>query len=140
MKLRFSAIGFIPIYLGLMSCSEPDQACSMASDSVSVIDQLTVDGQDYFLIHRISGWHEKINSFELYNTQPTFNNCGESPLRPLFGASVDEKDSNNNDQHVEHIYYEPQAKFTLEYQPGLEPQTDHYRNLTLEQRTNQKND
>ena len=139
MKQLLLIAGLVTIYSGLISCSDSEvtQACSMTADSVKVIDQLNIDDHTYFLVHRISGWHEKINSFELYNARPIFDNCGESVIQPLFGASVDDKDSNNNDQHVARIYYEVPNKLILDYQKGPGPGIDHYHYLVLEQKEDQ---
>lgn len=129
----------ILICLGQASCSdsEPGQTCSMTSDTTTITGHLLVGDQEYFLVHRISGWHEKIDSFELYNAQPAFNNCSESSIPPLFGESVDNKNSNNDDQYVTHVYLDPPNKFLFEYEAGTPPKTDYYKNLSLEKRKTQ---
>ena len=121
------------------SCSDSDPAnrCPITSDSVTITDRLSVDDQTYYLVHRISGWHEKIESFELYGAEPTFDHCGESTIAPLFGASIDDKDSNNNYQYVARIYLEPPNRFVFDYTPGEPPKPDHYKSLTLERQTTQ---
>jgi hypothetical protein len=113
------------------SNSETDSEC-LTSDSVAVIDTLSTGNQILFLVHRISGWHEKIESFEVYDSQPVFNSCGETSSRPLFGASIDNQDADNNDQHVSHIYFKPPNEFDLYYEPGPPPNTSYYENITLE--------
>lgn len=131
--IRRYAIVLLFICLSQTSCSDsgPKQEC-LTSDSVAVIDTLSVENQTYFLSHRISGWHEKIESFELYNAQPTFNSCGESSIQLLFGASVDNQDANNNNQHVAHIYLKPPNELVFDYKSGPPPNASHYENLTLE--------
>lgn len=124
--------------LSQASCtdSEPTNRCSIASDTVTITNGISVGNQTYYLVHRISGWHEKIESFELYGAEPTFDNCGESTITPLFGASIDNKDSDGNDQYVAHIYFEPPNSFVFDYTPGAPPKSDHYKSLTLEQQNN----
>lgn len=131
--LRYAAILLLTC-LSQVSCSdsEPTNRCSITSDSVTITGRLSVDDQTYYLVHRISGWHEKIESFELYGTEPTFDNCGESKITPLFGESIDDKDGDNNDQYVAHIYFVPPNRFVFDYAPGDPPKPDHYKNLTLE--------
>ena len=52
-----------------VSCfdSNQQQEC-LTSDSVAVIDILSITEKKYYLVYRISGWHDKIESFEVYNT------------------------------------------------------------------------
>ena len=120
--------------LSLASCSNSETECSVAADTMAIIDHLSDDDKTYYLVYRLSGWHDKIESFELYGAKPTFDNCGTSAIEPLFGTSIDDKDSDNNDQYVVHIYFEPPEKFILDYAPGAQPTPDHYKNLTLERR------
>ncbi len=56
--------------------SNQQQDC-LTSDTVAIIDSLSINEQEYFLVYRISGWHDKVESFEVYNTKPVFNACGE---------------------------------------------------------------
>jgi len=125
--------------LSLASCSDsaPTNRCSLTSDSVTITSSLSVEEKTYYLVYRISGWHEKIESFELYGTEPTFDKCGESTITPLFGESIDDKDSDNNDQHVAHIYFVPPNRFVLDYAPGVQPTPGHNKGLILERQNTQ---
>ncbi|BBA37000.1 hypothetical protein sS8_5077 [Methylocaldum marinum] len=96
-----------------------------------------MEEKTYYLVYRISGWHEKIESFELYGTEPSFDNCGESTVAPLFGESIDDKDSNNNDQYVAHIYFEPPNRFVFDYAPGTPPKPAYHKSLILERKNTQ---
>lgn len=115
------------------SCFDANQQQEcLTSDSVDVIDILSIKEQKYFLVYHTSGWHDKIESFEVYNTKPMFNDCGESLIQPLFGESIDNQDINNNDQHVAHIYFTPPNTFILDYAIGPPPDVDYNQSLTLE--------
>ncbi|WP_033415801.1 hypothetical protein [Hahella ganghwensis] len=118
----------------LFGCADSGPDCSFATDTVSIIDQKLIGNQNYFLVHRISGWHDKIESFELYDTEPAFDICGVSTTEPLYGESVDNKDANNANQYIAHIFFEPPDKFLLEYTGGEIPRPDYYQGLRLELR------
>jgi hypothetical protein len=136
MVTRYSII----LLLCLMQSScfdyENQQEC-LTSDTVAIIDITSANKKNLFLVYRISGWHDKIESFELYNTQPIFNICGESTIQPIFRESIDEKDINNNDQHVAHIYFTPPDTFILDYEAGPQPDVVYNKSLTLELKNTQ---
>ncbi|OZG71127.1 hypothetical protein BTA51_22375 [Hahella sp. CCB-MM4] len=120
--------------LSILGCTDsglsPD--CAFATDTVSIIDLRRVGNQSYALVHRISGWHDKIESFELYNVEPVFDSCGNSLVALLYRESVDDKDANNNDQYIAHIFIEPPGRIIFDYVQGEIPKPDYYRSLRLE--------
>lgn len=136
--LRYATV-LVVICLSQASCSDsnPGSRCSLTSDSVLITSSLSVEEKTYYLVYRISGWHEKIESFELYGAEPSFDNCGESTIAPLFGESIDDKDSNNNDQYVDHIYFEPPNRFIFDDVPGTQPKADYHKSLILELKNTQ---
>ncbi len=136
--LRYTAVLLLACF-SQASCSDSNSVsrCSLTSDSVSITSSLSVEEKTYYLVYRISGWHEKIESFELYGTEPSFDNCGESTIAPLFGESIDDKDSNNNDQYVAHIYFATPNRFVFDYAPGTPPKPDYHKSLILEQKNTQ---
>ena len=136
MVTRYSIILLLCLIQASCFDSKEQKGC-LTSDSVAIIDILPVNRQKYYLVYRVSGWHDKIESFELYNTQPIFNICGKSTIQPLFGESIDEKDINNNDQHVAHIYFTPPDTFILDYEAGPQPYVGHNKSLTLELKNTQ---
>lgn len=128
-------IVFSMVMLSAISCSKPDAniGCSFTVDTVSIIDSLSIDGKTYFLVHRISGFQEKIESFELFDSRPIFDRCSKSNIAEVFGASLENEDRNNNDQHVTHVILNVTANvFDLKYEPGRIPELDHNKNLSLE--------
>ena len=123
----------ICIFVGALSaCSESDRGCTVTSDSIQLTDQLIVGDRAYFLFHRVSGWHEKVESFEIYHERPVFDECGDSNIQYLFGASVDNRDENNNEQYIDRILLEYPDKFVLQYKLGPPPRLDYYQTMKLE--------
>jgi hypothetical protein len=87
-------LGATGIVLGLAAatafrCTTSPPDCGIA-DSVAVIDQAMVAGRRLWLVHRITGFHDKVEFVEIYSAAPVFDSCGHSPLAPL---SVDTYDS-----------------------------------------------
>lgn len=67
--------------LSLGGCS---RTCSVA-DTATV-----VDSQDHWhLAHRVSGSQDKMQFFELYESRPTFDECGMSPIQPTAKEPVE---------------------------------------------------
>jgi hypothetical protein len=86
-------LGATGIVLGLAAatlfrCSTLPPDCGIA-DSVAIIDQATVAGRPWWLVHRITGFHDKVEFVEVYAAAPVFDSCGHSPLAPV---SVDTYD------------------------------------------------
>jgi len=86
-------VGVTGIALGLAAatmfrCSTLPPDCGTA-DSVAIIDQATVAGRPLWLVHRITGFHDKVEFVEVYAAAPVFDSCGHSPLAPV---SVDTYD------------------------------------------------
>lgn len=97
-----------------------------------ITSRLAVDSETYFLVYRVSGWHEKVESFELYAAEPVFDKCGISTIEPLFSDSIDDKNRNNNNQYVKHVYFAPPNRLVFDYDLGSQPTIGHHRKLTLE--------
>jgi hypothetical protein len=111
------------------SCSDSSNDsdnCNMAVDSVKIIDQKVVGDTTYYLVLRISGWHDKSEIIEIYNTRPTFDRCARSDVEQIDGDSLE------LDSTVAHLYFDVKANsLYIEYKEG-KPDKDHNRNLKLE--------
>jgi len=68
---------------------------------------------NYYLVYRISGWSDKTEIFELYNTQPHFNHCSVSQVEPIFGDSL------VLSKTIKHVYLNTaKKKLDIEYIDG----------------------
>jgi hypothetical protein len=76
----------------LVACSN-DTNCLIA-DSIHPIKMINVDGSEYSIYLKISGFHDKVSFYELYKGKPIFDECGwpntlaiaEEPVDPSLGA------------------------------------------------------
>lgn len=85
----------------LLSCSDNDAAkdtCPITVDSVAIIDSLKQGDMTYYLVHRISGWSDKTEILELYDSKPVFDVCSRSNIEPVYGDSLE------MDQTISHVY------------------------------------
>lgn len=96
MKQRLRAFKVIPVYvlcllalIGVGCSSEEEQEACLVRDQILVLDQQSIDDKTYTLVHRLSGFQEKIEYVELYAGKPTFNRCGETDLMPIGAIDFD---------------------------------------------------
>ncbi len=131
----------IPIYKAVLlsfviltgiSCSDSDESCAFIVDTVSIIDQRKIGGVTYYLVLRISGWHDKIEVIELYDEHPSFDFCAKSTTKPVYSDSLDTEDFQGARQMVSHIYFDVKNKrVTIEYISG-EPEKTYHEHLKIE--------
>jgi hypothetical protein len=69
------------ISVGLLSRSSEND-CFIA-DQVELIRVIQIDERDYYVYLKISGWHDKSTFYELYDREPTFNQCGVTGTLPI---------------------------------------------------------
>ncbi|GAB2189677.1 hypothetical protein MAH1_12850 [Sessilibacter sp. MAH1] len=84
-----SAIVFL---IALASCAQDDpelQECPITIDSVTVLLMQTHNGRDYYLLKRISGWHEKTEIIQLYDQKPELDRCNKDTIKPIFEDSIE---------------------------------------------------
>lgn len=62
--------------------------CGVA-DSVAVIDQATVAGRPLWLVHRITGFQDKVEFIEVYAQAPVFDSCGHTQQAALSSDAYD---------------------------------------------------
>lgn len=120
----------IPIVLlSMMACSEQSQSqndCGITVDSVSIIDSMKVGDTTYYLVHRISGWSDKTEILELYNSEPVFDNCAKSKSDPIYGDSLEMS------LIITHVFLDTKNKILdISYAEGQASKT-HNSNLKLE--------
>jgi len=60
--------------------SQPD--CFIA-DSVTLIDEKNIDDENFRLYSIVRGWHDKVETLELYVGKVDFDSCGSSSLEPI---------------------------------------------------------
>jgi len=73
--------------MNLVACS-PERECFIV-DSVKLVKMIETEGSNYFIYLRISGWHEKAASYELYKGRPTFGECRWPSISAISDTGVD---------------------------------------------------
>jgi len=73
--------------VNIIACSA-ETDCFIA-DSLTPLKTVKIEGTDYFIYLRISGFQEKIAYYELYKDKPVFDVCGQSSIEAIYGDSVD---------------------------------------------------
>ena len=104
----------------LLSCSNEnieDESCPITIDSVSIVDSMEVEGINYYLVYRISGWSDKTEILELYDAEPIFDHCANSDTKPIFGDSL------SLSHKVRHVYLNTKER-TLDIK-YMDAQTDN---------------
>ena len=61
----------------LSACSDNTPDCFI-SDQVTLLDERKIKGEQYFLVLKITSWHDKVEFLELYDKKPEFDVCGKS--------------------------------------------------------------
>lgn len=117
------------VLLVIASCSEQganQEVCAITVDSVSIIDSMELEGTTYYLVHRISGWSDKTEILELYDSKPLFDHCSKSNVDPIYGDSLEMS------QTISHVFLnKKENRLDIVYSEGS-PDKSHNANLKLE--------
>ena len=95
----------------LSACSDNTPDCFI-SDQATLLDERKIKGDQYFLVLRITGWHDKVESLELYNIKPEFGDCGKSKTK-----YIDEHSLQLENQFVSKVRVKD-TKLQITYKPG----------------------
>ncbi|WP_444996088.1 hypothetical protein [Aliikangiella sp. IMCC44359] len=85
----FKLIKIVLLLLLCTSCGQSNTECPITIDTVSIIDQKLYEGTHYYMVLRISGWHEKTEIIEVYDQKPQFDRCSVSITKPIIHDSLD---------------------------------------------------
>lgn len=86
--MKIAVFFAISIVLFICGCSkEPD--CFVA-DSIKEIKLSQLNDSGYFLYLRTTGFNEKESFFELFNAKASFDDCGQTSVKPVSQVHVDD--------------------------------------------------
>ena len=119
LKMRWVVIAAIL----LSACSDTTPDCFI-SDQVTLLDERKIKGDQYFLVLRITGWHDKVEFLELYDKKPEFDDCNQSKTEP-----IDAHDLALENQFVSKVRVKDK-KLQITYKPGK--RYNHTKNLKLQ--------
>lgn len=80
-------LSIVLLFILLLSCTANNDC--LTADSVKQIKSFDVNSHAYFIYVRISGFHKKEVSFELYDNVPVFDECGKPNISIVSAAHVD---------------------------------------------------
>jgi hypothetical protein len=86
------AFSSLILLLSIASCSDRDHeigACAITVDSVEIIDSKVFGDKSYYLVHRITGWQDKVEILEFYDEKPVFDTCSKPSVEPIDGDSLE---------------------------------------------------
>lgn len=83
-------IGLGLIFISILGCSNDEKECPPIVDSVSIIDQSSLNDNSYYLVLRITGFQDKTEILQLFNQKPLFDSCNESQTKPLIEDSLED--------------------------------------------------
>ncbi|XVJ71652.1 MAG: hypothetical protein HEQ39_20175 [Rhizobacter sp.] len=61
-------------------------------DQPSKLEDFSKNGQNYFVYHVITGWHDKVITYYLFDKEPIIDECGRIPDQGLLSVHVPEKE------------------------------------------------
>jgi len=113
--------------LWLTACTDEQSLhCEAPVDTIKILNHLTVDKNTFYLVLRITGWHDKTEIIELYDERPVFDQCSKSNIEPVFGDSLE------LDSVVSHLYLNLKNKsLDIVYSSGVSEPL-HNESLKLE--------
>jgi hypothetical protein len=86
-----AVIALSVLLIPLVSCSKNpvDEGCPLTVDTTKVLLSTTHKGTRYFLVQRISGWHDKTEIIQLFDKEPKLGKCNEDLVKPVFEDSLE---------------------------------------------------
>ena len=87
------AIVILLLLSGIVACTDLEQSdlkqeCPLILDQTSIIDEKKHEGVTYYLVKRISGWHDKTIIIELFDKKPSYDNCNRNKFPPIIDDSI----------------------------------------------------
>ena len=126
MKTLILGLVCVIIFSGCSDKTTDAEECPITIDSVSLLDSLQYGDHTYYLVRRITGWHEKTEILELYNSKPEFDRCSRSSIKPIYGDLLE------TSQTITHVYLNVKAgELDIQYK-DVAPGRDNVSLLKLE--------
>ncbi len=75
--------------LFLTSCGKNCDS-EIASDQLKFADSIEINNKTYYLYTLTMGWNDKAVYFQLYNKQPTLNDCRKIDIKPIYEIVYDD--------------------------------------------------
>ncbi|ARU59165.1 hypothetical protein OLMES_5181 [Oleiphilus messinensis] len=103
--------------MGLTACSDQRIDCPPVVDTTEIVATNSTLGTQYFLVRRISGWHDKTVIFQVFDGKPQLDACNQDLIVPLYEDSVE----SGNVSII--TFNRTELSFVVEYQDDWDGQT-----------------
>lgn len=80
------------LIFSLCACSKDSEKiaeCPPTIDTVEILLTKHHKDKEYYLVERISGWHDKTTIIQLFDKKPHFGECNEDLVKPIFEDSIE---------------------------------------------------
>jgi len=90
----FKAFFFLTLISTAISCSEQvdessaEAECAITVDSTSIVDTSVHNDKTWYLVLRISGWHDKTEIVQLFDKKPRLDHCNRDLVAPVIEDSI----------------------------------------------------
>lgn len=82
MEIRSIIYIVLLVVLNISGCTPSEDDC-LTIDQVTELHILKIDSKEHYLFLRVSGWHDKIEFFVLYDEKPIFDKCMKANIPPI---------------------------------------------------------
>jgi len=87
--MEMKVISLMLACLTMAACS--NQGCEEPIvDDVRLADSIVFENTEYYLYTRTTGWNDKAVYFELYDQKPSFSECSNSTVKPIYDVVYDD--------------------------------------------------
>lgn len=76
----------------VVGCKESNKAVIECPPTINTVKTLLTQQQgktEYYLVERVSGWHDKIVIIQLFDQKPQLGACNEDLIPPIFEDSIE---------------------------------------------------
>jgi len=77
------------IFFLLSACSKENECSFFPADYNQEIKQVKIDQTTYYLYRYVSGFHDKVFFFHLYDKKPVFDSCGRADQKLVAGSLIE---------------------------------------------------
>lgn len=78
----------LPIVATILAACSTETECLIA-DSIHPVKMINVDGSEYSIYLKVSGFHDKVSFYELYKGKPIFDACGKPSSLAISEEPID---------------------------------------------------
>lgn len=127
---RLIVLYFLLVFL---AACDPNINC-LTADSVEKIKDIKVENKNFFVYLKVTGSHDKIAFFEIYDSKPSFDICGISDTAPISNVMID-PDLNLDKENVSKVFFYPkdnELKIIYSEDQVQESFLEHLKKISIE--------